>query len=164
MQDLMEHGMDVDMAYKIMQNVRKGRGLKPEMEMAMHGVGMPGWYINACKIIKYLFPRAHAVAYLLPALRIAWFKVHHPRVFYITALRYHMEDLEPTDFQLDEVQLRRGILASRSQPDLDFDTSFEYYLNGIHKPEHEYVLLLLLEAKKRGIAITAEDIYGKESI
>ena len=146
-----------------MQHVRKGRGLTPEMEIAMRSVGMPNWYINACKKIKYLFPRAHAVAYLLPALRIAWFKLYHPRAFYITVLKEHIYDLEQTDFQLNEVQLRKGILASRGQPELDFETSYEYYLKDIHQPDREYVLTLLLEAKKRGIMITSEDIYGKET-
>ena len=65
-----------------MEAVRKGRGLPEGAEQEMIDAGVPAWYIGSCKKIKYLFPKAHAVAYVMMAFRIAWYKVHEPLAFY----------------------------------------------------------------------------------
>ncbi len=80
--DLLAKGMDEALAFKIMEDVRKGKGLKPEYEQAMVAAKVPPWYIESCKKIKYIFPKAHAVAYCIMSFRIAYFKVHHPLAFY----------------------------------------------------------------------------------
>ncbi|MCL2843501.1 MAG: PolC-type DNA polymerase III [Oscillospiraceae bacterium] len=79
---LIHQGVEPKMAFDIMENVRKGRGLKPDWVAAMEAAKVPGWYIESCQKIKYLFPKAHAVAYVMMAFRIAWFKVHRPIAFY----------------------------------------------------------------------------------
>ncbi len=79
---LISCGMADKRAFKIMESVRKGRGLPPGAEEEMVAAGVPDWYITSCKKIKYLFPKAHAVAYCMMAFRIAWFKVYHPLAFY----------------------------------------------------------------------------------
>ena len=79
---LISCGMPEKRAFKIMESVRKGRGLPPGAEEEMVAAGVPDWYIGSCKKIKYLFPKAHAVAYVMMAFRIAWFKVYHPLAFY----------------------------------------------------------------------------------
>jgi len=79
---LISCGMEEKWAFKIMEAVRKGRGLPPGAEEDMIAAGVPDWYIESCKKIKYLFPKAHAVAYVMMAFRIAWFKVNHPLAFY----------------------------------------------------------------------------------
>ena len=79
---LISCGMPETRAFKIMESVRKGRGLPPGAEEEMVAAGVPDWYIGSCKKIKYLFPKAHAVAYCMMAFRIAWFKVYHPLAFY----------------------------------------------------------------------------------
>ena len=79
---LISCGMPEKRAFKIMESVRKGRGLPPGAEEEMVAAGVPDWYIGSCKKIKYLFPKAHAVAYCMMAFRIAWFKVYHPLAFY----------------------------------------------------------------------------------
>ena len=79
---LISCGMPEKRSFKIMEAVRKGRGLPEGAEDEMKAAGVPEWYIGSCKKIKYLFPKAHAVAYVMMAFRIAWFKVHHPLAFY----------------------------------------------------------------------------------
>ena len=79
---LISCGMPDKRAFKIMESVRKGKGLPPGAEEEMVAAGVPDWYIESCKKIKYLFPKAHAVAYCMMAFRIAWFKVYHPLAFY----------------------------------------------------------------------------------
>lgn len=79
---LLGKGVEPKLSFQTMESVRKGKGLKPEMEEAMRAQDVPEWYIDSCKKIKYMFPKAHAVAYVMMAFRIAWFKVHKPLAFY----------------------------------------------------------------------------------
>ncbi|HEX3030546.1 MAG TPA: DNA polymerase III subunit alpha, partial [Clostridia bacterium] len=83
---LMKKGLPPNAAFKIMETVRKGKALKepkwPEYEALMREHGVPEWYIDSCKKIKYMFPKAHAAAYIMMAFRIAWFKVHIPLAYY----------------------------------------------------------------------------------
>lgn len=79
---LIGKGMDKELSFTIMESVRKGKGLKPEWEEAMTAAGVPDWYIWSCKKIKYMFPKAHAAAYVMMAWRIAWCKVFKPLAYY----------------------------------------------------------------------------------
>src|SRR5699024_3561463 len=91
---LMHKGLDASLAFNIMEFVRKGRGLKEEWidEMKKHHV--PDWYIESCEKIKYMFPKAHAAAYVLMAVRIAYFKVHYPLYFYAAYFSVRARDFE----------------------------------------------------------------------
>lgn len=84
--DIMVYLMNMNLpsksAFQIMESVRRGRGLTPEQEKEMTRHNVPKWYIDSCKLIKYMFPKAHATAYVIMALRIAWFKVHRPIYYY----------------------------------------------------------------------------------
>ena len=79
---LIEKGLDKELSFTIMESVRKGKGLKPEWEEEMTSHGVPDWYIWSCKKIKYMFPKAHAAAYVMMAWRIAWFKINYPLAYY----------------------------------------------------------------------------------
>jgi DNA polymerase-3 subunit alpha (Gram-positive type) len=82
MLDLIRYGMENAVAFKIMESVRKGKGLTPEWEADMRAHNVPDWYIGSCKKIKYMFPKAHAAAYVMSAIRLGWYKIHLPIVFY----------------------------------------------------------------------------------
>ena len=82
MNALMDYGVEPKMAFDTMEFVRKGKGLKPEMEQAMIEHNVPEWFIDSCKKIKYMFPKGHAVAYVTMSLRVAWYKVYRPAAYY----------------------------------------------------------------------------------
>ena len=82
MLDLIRYGLENAVAFKIMESVRKGKGLTPEWEAEMRAHNVPEWYIGSCKKIKYMFPKAHAAAYVMSAIRLGWYKIYMPTVFY----------------------------------------------------------------------------------
>ncbi len=127
-------------AFKIMETVRKGKGLDDSMEADMKGAGVPEWYIDSCKKIKYLFPKAHAVAYVMMALRIAWFKVHMPLAFYCAyfTIRCPGFDLKIASAGVDTVRRKLQELArnmnelKQAEKDLytGLEVVYEFYLRG----------------------------------
>lgn len=84
--DLIRWGVEPEKAFPIMEKVRKGKGMTPDEEELLKDQGVPDWYIESCKKIRYMFPKAHAAAYVLMSYRIAFFKVHYPSAFYATYL------------------------------------------------------------------------------
>ena len=81
---LIEKGVAAKTAFKIMENVRKGKGVKEDEARAMEEKDVPEWYIESCRRISYMFPKAHAVAYVMMSYRIAYYKVYYPQAFYAT--------------------------------------------------------------------------------
>ncbi|MRH45958.1 PolC-type DNA polymerase III [Lactobacillus reuteri] len=94
MTDLIHYGMDSEIAFQIMEHVRKGRGIPDEWQTKMHEANVPQWYMDSCLKIKYMFPRAHAAAYVLMALRIAYFKVYFPLVYYCAFFSVRADDFD----------------------------------------------------------------------
>ncbi len=138
---LISCGMPEKRAFKIMESVRKGRGLPDGAEQEMIAAGVPDWYIGSCKKIKYLFPKAHAVAYVMMAFRIAWFKVYYPLAFY-AAYFYRRSQKGGFDVALMTQGLEavkaniQAIENNEAATDKDEDllttleVAYEYYLRG----------------------------------
>ena len=142
---LIKKGLKPDTAFKIMETVRKGKALKdpkwPEYEAAMREHDVPEWYIESCKKIKYMFPKAHAAAYVIMALRIAWFKVHMPKAFYASYFsirakafdaEYMIYGKEKVKAKMKEIE-RMGMQASQKDKDMyeDLELVLEMYERGI---------------------------------
>ncbi len=138
---LISMGLPEKRSFKIMESVRKGRGLPEGAEEEMKAAGVPAWYIESCKKIKYLFPKAHAVAYVMMAFRIAWFKVNHPLAFYAAYFYRRSQkggfDAVMMTHGMDKVVANiQAIEKNEKATDKDNDllttleVAYEYYLRG----------------------------------
>ena len=137
---LISKGMDNAQSFTIMESVRKGKGLKPEWETAMREHDVPEWYIWSCKKIKYMFPKAHAAAYVMMAWRIAWFKIFQPLAYYAaffsiraTAFNYELMCLgrDRLEYYLDDYKKRKDTLSKKEQDTLrDMRVVQEMYARG----------------------------------
>jgi DNA polymerase-3 subunit alpha (Gram-positive type) len=102
-------------AFKIMESVRKGRGLTEEWEAEMREHDVPDWYIGSCKKIKYMFPKAHAAAYVTSAFRIAWYKVHMPVYFYASWLTSKATDVDVESMMKGYNEIREKIIEIQTK-------------------------------------------------
>ncbi len=91
---LIIRGVDNLQAFTIMESVRKGKGMSAEQEALLVEHDIPRWYIDSCKKIKYMFPKGHAVAYVMMTVRIGYYKIHHPEAFYAAMLSMKAEDID----------------------------------------------------------------------
>ena len=103
MNQLISYGVESEVAFKTMESVRNGKGLQPFMEEAIAAVDAPPWFIDSCKKIKYMFPKAHAVAYVTMALRIAYFKIFYPAAYYCCYLSRNAESFDATRMVTSDV-------------------------------------------------------------
>ncbi len=123
---LMHKGLPPKLAFTIMESVRKGKGLKEEWIPEMKACGVEDYYIDSCTKIKYMFPKAHAVAYVMMAVRIAWFKVHHPLYYYsmFFSLRCDAYDIETMIQGEASIRERMSNIAMRlNNPETKRDVS-----------------------------------------
>ena len=136
---LISCGMPEKRAFKIMESVRKGRGLPDGAEEEMRAAGVPDWYIGSCKKIKYLFPKAHAVAYVMMAFRIAWFKVHRPLAFYAAFFSIRAKAFDATFMcqGMDVCKAKMREIESKEKPSpveedilVTLEVVYEFYLRG----------------------------------
>ncbi|MBQ3095731.1 MAG: PolC-type DNA polymerase III [Clostridia bacterium] len=117
MLNLIAWGMPPKMSFQIMEFVRKGKGLKPEWEEAMREHAVPEWYIESCKKIKYMFPKAHAAAYVVNGFRVAWYKLHRPLAFYCAFLSVRADALDAEVMLQGADAIRAKILELREKED-----------------------------------------------
>lgn len=146
---LMQKGLEASLAFTIMESVRKGRGLKDEWIVEMKKHNVPDWYVESCKKIKYMFPKAHATAYVLMAVRIAYFKVHYPILFYAAYFSIRASDFELNTMVQGSDALRKRIYEIKEKGN---DAT----------PKEKSLLTVLevsLEMTERGFHFQKVDLY-----
>jgi len=152
MNQLMQTGMDAKTAFEIMESVRKGKGLTREMQKAMAACGVPGWFIESCRKIRYMFPKAHAAAYVMMAFRIAYYKVRHPIAFYAAYFSVRADEFDAT-LMLGPAGHIAGLVA-------------EYKKRAAANRREQKVLTILeivLEMNLRGIALVPVDVERSDA-
>lgn len=157
---LMYNGLPPIKAFKIMEFVRKGRASKPkdhdqwvEYEQTMKDAGIAEWFIDSCAKIKYMFPKAHAAAYVISAFRIAWYKVHMPVYFYASWLTS-----KATDFDVDSMIKGYDAIKMRLLDITNKGNEATNKENGIYESLH-----VCLEACARGIKFLNVNLYESEA-
>lgn len=146
---LIYQGLEPAFAFKIMESVRKGKGLSEDMEEEMRKNKVPEWYIDSCKKIKYMFPKAHAAAYVLMAVRIAYFKVHHALLYYAAYFTVRAEDFD-IDAMVKGSESIKAKINEINDKGLDASNKEKNLLT---------VLELALEMNERGYSFKKVDLY-----
>ncbi|KAB3536940.1 PolC-type DNA polymerase III [Alkaliphilus pronyensis] len=146
-------GLPKKNSFKIMENVRKGKGLSDDDISLMKENNVPQWYIDSCIKIKYMFPKAHAAAYVMMSFRIAYFKVHYPEAFYATYFTTKAED-----FDAELIVKGKEVIKSKIK-------EFEEMGNDMTAKEKNLltVLEVALEMFLRNIVLLPVDIYNSDA-
>lgn len=146
---LISMGLDAEESFKIMEHVRKGKGLTEEEETYMREFNVPDWYIDSCKKISYMFPKAHAVAYVMMAFRIAYYKVYYPLAYYATYFSIRAKEFNLKDMTGGREHVKNKIAEIKALGN-----------NASNKESLSLVSLeLALEMYCRGFEFTRVDLY-----
>ena len=151
---LMYKGVPPKTSFSIMEKVRKGKGLSEDHEKIMRENNVPEWYIESCKKIKYMFPKGHAVAYVMMAVRIAYFKVHYPAAYYATYFTVRADD-----FDADLICKGESAIHQKLHELYDLGNSASVKDKGLIT-----VLELSFEMCKRGLKFKKVDLYKSEAV
>ncbi len=147
---LLHKGLEPKHAFDIMENVRKkNKQLTPEMEAMMREHNVPEWYIDSCKKIQYMFPKAHAAAYIIASLRLAWFKIYKPLEYYCAYLTVRGDDV-------DAEAMSKGKSATKTL--LQMIKAKGKEASSAEKSK-ETIMMIVYEAMVRGIEFLPIDIY-----
>jgi len=146
---LILRGGDPSMSFKTMESVRKGRGVTPEMEEHMRSINTPKWFIDSCKKIKYMFPRAHAAAYVMMAFRVAYYKVHLPLAFYTVYFSVRADAFDIAQASGGAERVLANINAIKKKGN-DMDNKEADLLT---------ILEVVYEMNKRGMELLPIDLY-----
>lgn len=145
---LIEKGLEASKAFEIMEQVRKGKGLKPDQEEYMRENDVPDWYIGSCKKISYMFPKAHAAAYVMMAFRISYYKIYYPLAYYAAYFTVKAEMFDYVSMCIRTESLNETI---RSYEEIKKKTATE--------KETLRILRIVREMYARGIRFEPLDIY-----
>lgn len=150
---LMRKGLEPSLAFRIMEQVRRGRGLTPDEEQAMRACNVPEWYIESCKKISYMFPKAHAVAYAVMAFYIAYYKVHYPVAFYRTYFTIKADDCDANQLVMGAEGIRQTLQEIEKKG--NDATARERSIATVFE--------VAAEAVARGIRFLPVDLYASEA-
>ncbi len=152
---LSKMGVEPSTAFKIMEDVRKGKKVKPEYEEIMKRNNVPQWYIDSCNKIKYMFPKAHATAYVMMAVRVAWYKVHRPLEYYACyfSIRCDQYDLKPMIAGEKAIIKRLEELKQKK---------YKESLSA-KEEEQEKTLCIALEMAERGYSFSNINLYKSKA-
>ena len=151
---LIKQGLPPNPAFKIMETVRKGKALKDpakweEYKTLMKEHNVPEWYIKSCEKIKYMFPKAHAAAYVTNAFRIAWFKVHQPLAYYAAYFSIRADEFDSDCMIFGKEKVKNKM------KEIDLQGN-----NATVKDKNMYSILeLVLEMYERGYEFLPMDLY-----
>ncbi|MCT0484596.1 PolC-type DNA polymerase III [Weissella paramesenteroides] len=153
MTDLINYGVNPESSFQIMEKVRKGKGIVDEYQAEMRAAGVPEWYIESGLKIKYMFPRAHAAAYVLMALRIAYFKVYFPTLYYAAYFSVRASNF-------DIVSMSRGLNSTKAKI-----MEIKHQGNDASAKDKDLLTVLEIanEALERGITFSMVDLYKSDS-
>ena len=156
---LIQYGLEPSLAFKIMESVRKGKGLSAEWEQEMINNNVPDWYLESCKKIKYMFPKAHAVAYVTMAIRIAWFKVHMPLEYYATYFSTRCDAFDVETFVKGYDAIKEKFLSIQNRL-ANFETAKD-----VTSKEQSLLTTLesAIEMTARGYSFTNIDLYKSDA-
>ncbi len=139
---LIHHGIDPLLSFKTMEKVRKGKGIDPDVVKKLQDGDIPQWYIDSCQKIKYLFPRAHATAYVMMAYRIAFCKVHYPLAYYAAYFSIRADEFDANVIakgqeyvgrkiaELEEISKEKKLDAKQNATLIVLQLAWEMYLRG----------------------------------
>jgi DNA polymerase-3 subunit alpha (Gram-positive type) len=152
----MQKGLEPGMAFQIMEITRRGRaetGLTGEHMAALREHGVPDWYVQSCKKIKYMFPKAHAAAYVTAAIRLAWFKLYHPAEFYAALFTVRGEDFDAASAMggLAAVKEKAKNLAQKAERTQKEEDTLE-------------TLAVIREMLARGVGLLRVDLYRSDAV
>ena len=160
---LINKGLESELSFTIMESVRKGKGLKPEWEEEMKAHDVPDWYIWSCKKIKYMFPKAHAAAYVMMAYRIAYYKIFYPLAYYAayfsiraSAFSYELMCMgkERLEYYMADYKKRSDSLSKKEQDTLkDMKIVQEMYARG-----YDFTAVDLYKAQAHRFQIVGEKL------
>lgn len=153
---LISKDLPAEDAFNIMEKVRKGKGVSKEYEKMMLDHNVPKWYIESCKLIKYMFPKAHATAYVIMALRIGWFKVHRP-IFYYAGYFSRRADAYDVEAMVQGFESVKARLV-------DLDTKIKNHIASTKEEDTYNALLLAIEMISRGYSFKQMNIYESDAI
>jgi DNA polymerase-3 subunit alpha (Gram-positive type) len=154
---LISKGIDALIAFKIMEDVRKGKKLTKDYAELMRSVHVPEFYIESCNKIKYLFPKAHAVAYVTMAVRVAYFKVHHPLAYYATYFSLRSKQYDYTMMRLSTKEVFQQLQRYKNQK-----SNLKKKLSP-KEADLEVTLMNVLEMKERGYQILPLDLEKSQA-
>lgn len=171
---LIHHGVDALKSFKTMESVRKGKGIKSDVVDDLKAHDVEDWYIDSCQKIKYLFPRAHATAYVMMAYRIAYCKVHYPLAYYAAYFSKRTEEFDANEIIKGQQHIKRKLdeledLAEERKLDVkegdrlaDYQVVYEYFLRGFtferanlyYSDAEDFII------KKNGLLMSLSSIDG----